>query len=273
MHVAVVVPAYQEAATIRDVAERALEQCATVIVVDDGSTDGTAKALAGLPVELVTHAVNQGKAASLCDGFAVAIARGADLVVTLDGDGQHRPEDIARLVAAAEQHPGRLILAARLRNRADAPRARRVANGIADFWLSWAAGHPVLDSQSGQRAYPGALVRALLASRVRRDLHASFTFESEVVIVAAAYGFRTVAVPIDTLYHRGARPSHFRPVQDIARIVRMVARHLVANCLALPGLWRSLAEAPEVAETPGRGAGREYNRDAAGRPRGSLHRP
>ena len=273
MHVAVVIPAYQEAATIRAVVEGALEHCASVIVIDDGSTDGTARRLAGLPVEVVTHAANEGKAASLCDGFAAAIARGADLVVTLDGDGQHRPEDIPRLVAAAEQHPGRLIVAARLRNRAEAPRARRVANGVADFWLSWAAGHPVLDSQSGQRAYPGALVRALLASRVRRDRHASFTFESEVVIVAAAYGFRTVAVPIDTLYHRGARASHFRPVRDIARIGRMVAAHLFADHLALPGLWRSLADAPEVAEPPARTPGREYNRDAAGRPRGAAHRP
>ena len=273
MHVVAIIPAYQEAATIRDVAMRTLACCASVVVVDDGSTDGTGACLDGLPVELVTHATNEGKAASLCDGFAAAIARGADLVVTLDGDGQHRPEDIPRLVAAAEQHPGRLIVAARLRNRDAAPRARRIANGIADFWMSWAAGHPVLDSQSGQRAYPGALLRALLARPVRHDRHASFSFESEVVIVAAAYGFRTVAVPIDTLYHRGARASHFRPVRDIARIVRMVAGHLIADHLALPGLWRSLADAPEVAEPPARAPGREYNRDAAGRPRGATHRP
>ena len=273
MQVAVVIPAYQEATTIRDVAVRALGHCATVIVVDDGSTDGTGACLADLPVEVIVHPVNGGKAASLCDGFAAAIAGGADLVVTLDGDGQHRPEDIPRLVAAAEQHPGRLVIGARLRHRAAAPRVRRVANGVADFWLSWAAGHPILDSQSGQRAYPGALLRAVLAGAMRRDAGAGFTFESEVLIVAARYGFRTVAVPIETLYHRGARPSHFRPVRDVARIVRMVAGSLVADGLNLPGLWRSLADAPEVAEAPGRAGSRAYNRDAARRPRGAAHRP
>ncbi|HEU5176741.1 MAG TPA: glycosyltransferase family 2 protein, partial [Burkholderiales bacterium] len=89
MKVLAVIPAYNEAATVRDVASRALGQIKDVIVVDDGSTDGTAAALAGLPVTLIRNPRNLGKAASLWRGIAVALAEDADAVVTLDGDGQH----------------------------------------------------------------------------------------------------------------------------------------------------------------------------------------
>jgi len=245
MALAIVIPAYNEASTIRDVATRALAQAPWVIVVDDGSTDGTGACLADLPVVLVRHARNEGKAASLWDGFGAALAAGADLVVTLDGDGQHRPEDVPRLVAAAQQHPHRLVIAARLRNRANAPRVRRVGNAIADFWLSWAAGHPIVDSQSGQRAYPAALLRALIARGLRHDRGASFTLESEILIVAAQLGYETVAVPIATVYLAG-RVSHFRPWRDVTRIVPMIAGHLLAARMTPRGLWRCLTQSPHV---------------------------
>src|SRR6187200_50617 len=122
MHAAIVIPAYNEARTIHAIAQRALRQCADVIVVDDGSTDGTSAALADLPVILLRHETNQGKGAALWDGFVQALALGADAVVTIDGDGQHQPEDFARLVLAAAAHPNCLIIAARMRRRESAPR-------------------------------------------------------------------------------------------------------------------------------------------------------
>jgi glycosyltransferase involved in cell wall biosynthesis len=245
MQIAIVIPAYNEAATLRDVATRALAQCSHVVVIDDGSTDGTALSVAGLPVELIRHPANQGKAASLWDGFASALAQGAECVVTLDGDGQHAPEDVPRLVAALQQHPHRLIIAARLRGRADAPRARRIANGVADFWLSWAAGHPIVDSQSGQRAYSAALLRALMSAGLPHGRGASFTLESEMLVAAARLGYETVAVPVACVYFEG-RASHFRPARDITRIGRMVARNLIASSFAPRGLWRCLTERPRV---------------------------
>jgi glycosyltransferase involved in cell wall biosynthesis len=238
MRVAIVIPAFNEAATIRDIAERSLAQCSRVIVVDDGSTDGTAAALRTLPVTLLRHSHNQGKAASLWTGFQHALAEQAELIVTLDGDGQHRPEDVPRLIAVAQRHPHRLIIGARLRGRAAAPRARRIANAVADFWLSWAAGHAIADSQSGQRAYPATLLQEL---NLRHDYAAAFTLESEILIVAARRGYETVATPIDTIYCQAGRASHFRPSRDIGRITRMVARHLLATGMNVKGLRRSLA--------------------------------
>ena len=113
----VVIPAYNEAATIRDVASRAVRQCKHVIVVDDESTDGTAEALVGLPLTLLRNPTNCGKAASLWRGFQQALAAEAIGVVTLDGDGQHAPEDIPRLLAAAALYPDHVIIGARRRDQ------------------------------------------------------------------------------------------------------------------------------------------------------------
>lgn len=237
MPAAIIIPAYNEVRTIRALAERSLRQCALVIVVDDGSTDGTSAALVGVGVQVHRHERNEGKASSLWDGFQLALARGADAVVTLDGDGQHQPEDVNRMLLAASEYPHRIIVAARLKGRESYPKARRRANLFADFWISWAAGHPIADSQSGQRLYPAALLRQLW---VRHDAKAGFTFESEVLIRAARMGYTTVAVPIAAVFDPAGRPSHFRPVRDIARIVAMVAGQLLATGLYPAGLWRSL---------------------------------
>jgi glycosyltransferase involved in cell wall biosynthesis len=83
MRLAIVIPAYNEARTIRVVAQGALREASVVIVVDDGSTDGTIDALTGLPVRLVRHPSNMGKAAALWSGFDVALAEGVDYVATV----------------------------------------------------------------------------------------------------------------------------------------------------------------------------------------------
>jgi glycosyltransferase involved in cell wall biosynthesis len=238
---AALIPAYNEAATIRAVAERCLRQVDTLIVVDDGSGDGTADALAGLPLILLRHTRNQGKAASLWDGFRAALELGADAVVTLDGDGQHLPEEIPRLAEAARRHPERLVIGARLWDRAAFPSARYRANRFANFWIGWAAGQRLEDSQSGFRVYPAALLRKLLA----RGRHAAgFVFESEVIIDAAHLGHPSVPVPVSAIYRQDARASHFHPARDIARIVLMVASKLLARGLYPAGLVRSLRRQP-----------------------------
>ena len=242
----VVIPAYNEARTIRDIVQRTLRQCDRVIVVDDGSADGTSAMLDGLPVDVIVHEENRGKAAALWNGFVRALEAGADIVVTLDGDGQHRPEDIRSLLSVARAFPHYLIIGARTHGREQYPRVRYYANRVADFCLSWAAGHPIVDSQCGQRAYPAALLRRV---DVRHDGESGFTLESEILICAARLGYKTVAVPIPALFDRASRPSHFRPVRDVARIGRMLTRELLAARMYPAGLWRALRHDPVVIET------------------------
>jgi hypothetical protein len=176
-----------------------------------------------------------------------ALARGADAVITIDGDGQHQPEDVPRLMQAAAAFPHRLIIAARMRGREAAPRMRYVANRIADFWLGWAAGHPVVDSQSGQRLYPAALLTQV---SLPHDDKTRFAFEADILIRAARLGYPSVAVPIDTVYHAAARPSHFRPVRDIVGIVHVVGGHLLAARLNVVALWRSLRTPACIVDIP-----------------------
>lgn len=245
---AIVIPAYQEAATIGDIVGRARAALpeAPVIVVDDGSSDGTAAlAEAAGATEVLRHAENRGKGAALRLGMARALALGAGLVATLDGDGQHRPEDLPRLVAMAQARPGCLVIGSR-RAAARAggqPAARRRANRVADFWISWAAGQAIADSQCGLRVYPAAALAGL--DRYARRAGRRFAFESAILIDAARAGCRVVAVEVPALYDPALlrRPSHFRPVADIARIVMMVAGRLLARGMDPAGLLRSLAEA------------------------------
>lgn len=232
---AVVIPAYNEAATIRDLAERALAVCARVIVVDDGSTDATSTALQGVGVQYLRNEHNLGKAASLWRGAQAALAQDADIIITLDGDGQHAPEDIPRLLAAAEQNPGSIVIGARLADRSAIPKLRLFANRAAVFWLSWACGQRLDDSQSGFRIYPAALFSKI---DIPHDREHGFVFESEILIEAARHRHRCVMVPIAAVYRPDARPSHFRQL-DTLRIIRMVAWKLLSRGFYPLGFYRA----------------------------------
>jgi hypothetical protein len=233
--VALVIPAYNEAASIGDILTRCRALSCRVIVVDDGSTDETATVARGFPVTVVQHSVNRGKAAALFTGMKLALDDGAEYVATLDGDGQHRPEDLPRLVDDARRHPGAIVIGSRRADRAGSPAKRYRANRIADFWISWAAGQAIDDSQSGFRLYPAAVLTKLLAAcrHVR-----GFVFESEMLIMAGRQGVTVVPVAIPALYASGARKSHFKPVRDITKIVLMVFVKLFSRGGYPQGLWR-----------------------------------
>lgn len=227
---AIVIPAYNERSTIRNVAGRALEQASAVVVVDDGSLDGTAEALAEVPVVLSRNERNRGKGYTLWRGIQLARSLGATAVITLDADGQHAPEDIPRLIAASKGDPRAIVIGARHSARERAPRARRCANAIADFWIGLAAGKRLRDTQSGFRLYPSSLFESL---DIDPEKLGGFVFESELLLIAAKSGVPIRYVAIEATAPHGARRSHFRPVRDIARITRMVAWHVLCRMVPL----------------------------------------
>ena len=232
---AIVIPAYNEEATIRDVVTAALEQCENVIVIDDGSVDKTIDKVEGLPITLIKHETNKGKAACLWSGFMSAMDQGVDAIITIDGDGQHAASDISLLLAKAEEFPTDIIIGARLADKSAIPAKRYYANKIANFWIAWAAGYPIADSQSGFRLYTKALFDNLDIS-----IEHGFVFESEILIKAAQRGIYSHPVKIPAVYKKGARPSHFRGVQDITLITKMVWKSLYTRRFFLSGLYRSL---------------------------------
>ncbi|MBU8976981.1 glycosyltransferase family 2 protein [Lysobacter sp. MMG2] len=245
----VVIPALNEALRIRDVVEGALAECPHVIVVDDGSDDGTAQRIADLPVTVLRHEARMGKGASLRDGFARALEMGARAIISMDGDGQHRPADIPRMLAAANRHPGHIVIGARLRRRSQQPIYRRLANEFADWGIAWGTGYQLADSQSGQRLYPAAV--AAMTDVPGED----FVFEAQVLISAAQQlGTRCVSVPIESRYKcvhsdEQFRPSHFKPLRDFTRITS----HVVFGVLRRGGIaemFRRIRANPVLIDDP-----------------------
>jgi glycosyltransferase involved in cell wall biosynthesis len=237
----VVIPSYNEAATVREVAVRARRQCPNVIVVDDGSIDGTAQVLAGLDVTVLRNDENRGKAGSLVRGFEHALVHGAAGVITLDADGQHAPEEIPLFLRQAAEYPASFIIGARRRDQRRASFWRYAANRIADFWIGWAAGLPIEDSQSGFRLYPAGLLKVI---HLTHDRSRGFVFESEIVIEAARKGWACDHVAITVAPRTGPRPSHFRPVGDIVKITRMVAWKILSRGFYLRGLYAVMTALP-----------------------------
>ncbi|HEU4663735.1 MAG TPA: glycosyltransferase family 2 protein [Dokdonella sp.] len=220
--VVVAIPALNEERAIRGVVESVLAICPNVIVVDDGSTDRTVECIADLPHTLIRHATPLGKGQGLRDAFRKARELGFDAVIAMDGDGQHLAEDIPRLLAAARRHPEHIVIGARIRNRENQPKARRRANAVADWGISWGCALPIADTQSGQRYYPlGALELADLAAD-------DFVFEAALLIAATREKrLGVVSVPIDSRYQGEFRLSHFRPVRDVTRITLYTAGRIL----------------------------------------------
>jgi glycosyltransferase involved in cell wall biosynthesis len=241
----VLIPALNEERAIRAVVTSALRYCAKVIVIDDGSSDATSQVIADLPVECIRHATPQGKAMALRDGFELARKLGADGVLTMDGDGQHDAADLPRLLAAAGQYPNHIVIGARLLGKDAQPDKNRFGNEQADFWVSWACGQRIVDSQSGQRYYPRAALDLALALP-----HDGFVFESEILIECAARGIHAVSVPIRASYEEQRRASHFKPFRDVTRITRMIAGRLLRGGLMLGNLRRSRTVPPIIVDLP-----------------------
>jgi glycosyltransferase involved in cell wall biosynthesis len=218
----VLIPAFNEAGTIRAVVEAVLAHADRVLVISDGSTDGTVARLAGLPVEVLEHAENRGKGQRLAEGLDHAFRDGADCVLTLDADGQHDPAEIPAFLAAARCAPGALILGDRLGDRRSMPAGRAASIGFGDFFISWAAGRRLRDCQCGMRLYPAELwARMRVPARERRH----FVFETAVLLRAAEAGGEIARVPIAARYAGYVqRPSRFRPVLDTLRIAGQIAR-------------------------------------------------
>lgn len=242
-HFAVVIPAYNETLTITGVIESALKQTPLVIVVNDASEDDTAELVKQTEAVLVDLPQNLGKAGALQAGFDKALRYDVSCVITLDGDAQHNPNDIPKLLNYFSEYPNSLCIASRLKDRKNAPTSRRIANSIADFWVSWAAGIPIADSQSGFRLYPVDLLKQLPFPYRNKS---GFVFESEVLIDSAHEDFIFAFIPIDTIYAENRRQSHFRAGFDITHITLMVAKKLLSNWMHPIGLIRSIINKPNI---------------------------
>jgi glycosyltransferase involved in cell wall biosynthesis len=224
------IPAYDEAQHIAAVVTEAARRL-PVLVVDDGSTDGTSALAEAAGAEVLRYTPNRGKGVALRRGFRWALEQGYDAVVTLDADGQHDAAEITAFLRAFEARRGDLIIGAR--DFRQIPPVRRVANDLGSRTLSWALGRRVRDNQSGYR-----LLSRRLVERVVESEEAGFEFEVEVLVTCVLEGFALDWVPIRTIY--AGESSHIDPWHHLVNFLRLVwaTRRRVRARGRGDGAWR-----------------------------------
>ncbi len=216
----ILIPAYNAARTLRQVVVDCLAQGLPVVVVDDGSHDGTAPQINDLPVTVLRHAANRGKGAALRTGFDWALANGYTGIITLDADGQHDPSAIPRLVAAARSGGFGILLASRHSQFEQMAGLRKVWNRFGVWCLRKRTGFEISDSQSGFRYYRADLLRSVVLEKDGYDL------EMELLMKCWRAGFTIGSLPVPARVADGRATSHYRAVPDTWNICMTFLKYL-----------------------------------------------
>ena len=230
------IPAFKEEASIAKVIVKALRHVDKVIVCDDGSPDMTAEIAERLGAEVIRHERNMGKGAALRELFRMAKKLNPDIVVMLDADGQHDPDEIPKLVEPLEKGAADLVIGSRYVKGAktDAPLYRRLGLKVINFFSRKLVKSAVKDTQSGFRAF------TLKALEELEDAESEgFGIESEQIALAVKKGLRVVEVPVTIRYKGLSKTSKKQSLlhggEIIAIILRLVVEERPLLCLGVPG--------------------------------------
>lgn len=214
--IGVVIPAYDAAGTVGLAVTGALRHLPDLLVVDDGSTDGTHAAAAAAGAIVVRHPSNRGKGAALRTGFDWMLSRGAEAVITMDADSQHDPDDLPGFVEAFRARHADLIIGSRQAGFFAMTPGRRFGNRFSCNALEFFSGLRIPDSQSGYRLHSAAFLKLLHFESQAYDA------EIEVLLEAARRKRRIETMPVSGKAIDGTATSHFRPWLDTWRIIRTV---------------------------------------------------
>ncbi|MEO6486569.1 MAG: glycosyltransferase family 2 protein [Thermoanaerobaculia bacterium] len=191
----IVVPAYNEASAVCDVVRELRGEFRLVVVVDDGSRDATAAEAARGGAIVLRHVLNRGQGAALQTGIEFCLIRGADIIVTFDADGQHRIEDVHRMLAALDSTGADLAIGSRFLDlQSNLPASRRLTLRIATRFMRLTSGVPLTDAHNGLRA-----IRRRAAQKIRITLD-GMAHASELVDQIDRHGLTVTEVPVVIRY-------------------------------------------------------------------------
>jgi glycosyltransferase involved in cell wall biosynthesis len=238
MKVCALIPVYNNARTIGAVVRRCRDVMEPdVLVISDGSEDGSEQLARDAGASVVALPENQGKGAALRAGMQEAADRGYSHVAVVDADGQHLPEELPRLLEVAWDHPDQIVVGVRRMDNGAAPASSRRGRSISNFWATLNGWQRCLDTQSGFRIYPVEPILGLGCSEP------GFAFEMEVLVRASWSGVGLQHVEVDVVYppDEADRVTHFDMRSDNLRFTWLSFKLFWGMMARSPLLlWRKL---------------------------------
>lgn len=219
VRICIIIPVYNEERTIGSLVRALKKQYHDVVVINDGSSDCSEALAREEGAHVITHFTKQGKGVSLRDGFQYALDNDFDGVVTMDGDGQHAIDDVAKLIEKAEDFPDGIVNGSRMKSVDRMPVVRYWTNRLMSFMISVVCRQRIIDSQCGFRFIPCCILRSITLQAC------DFEIETEVLVRASRKGFRIHSVAVQTIYQNES--SKINPFLDTFRFFTFMLRELI----------------------------------------------
>jgi glycosyltransferase involved in cell wall biosynthesis len=215
-----VIPVYNNGLTVKRIADECMLYLNNILVVDDGSTDSDIPNLfEGTGITVIRHGENRGKGEAIITALKYITGKGGHFMITIDGDGQHYPQDIKKFLPLLSADDPSIIIGSRNFETNNVPASSRFGRKFANFWLRIETGISIGDCQSGFRAYPVKCLSGI------KTYGSHYDFEAEILARGAWAGLKLKTVPVEVWYPEPqSRVSSFKPFLDNFRISVMHAR-------------------------------------------------
>jgi len=230
-----IIPCYNESTTIGSVILKVKDHVNKVLVVDDGSIDDTAKIAKAAGADVISHKKNYGKSAAIKNGFKYALEKNFDYVVTIDGDGQHNPDEIPIVLGSLMNNGHDIIVGYRSSYNSEMPGWRKIGKSVLDYTTSFGNGGYITDSQNGFRAFNKKAVKALIPELNGK----AFSVESEQLIKAHGLGLEVSHANVSCRYKGLKKTSTKNPTSHgfsvLGHIIWLIAEKRPLLFISVPG--------------------------------------